>query len=262
MKHKKILLIFIILAFCSIFFYNPRPTRVTATVARVIDGDTAVLANGDKVRLLGIDAPEEGNYYYKQSKDRLRQLIEGKTVSLERDVSNVDDFGRLLRYLFVDKEFVNLKMVKEGYAYAYVVAPDEKYIKELVKAEEEARKKQLVIWKSSMHSSCIYAKINYNAKGDDNENLNDEFIIFKNLCDYEIDMNNWLVKDEQGNKYTFTKFVLLPGHIVTLYSGSGIDTDSQLYWNSKKPIWNNEGDTLYLRDAKGKMIIKQTYGKR
>jgi len=266
MKHKKFVVIFIVVGIAVVYFVlsssSPKSAMVTATVGRIIDGDTIVLANGDKVRLVGIDAPEKDNYYYEPARERLRELIEGKPVALENDVTNSDNFGRLLRYVFVDGEFVNLKMVEEGYAYAYVVAPNEKYMNELIEAEERARRKQLVIWESSVHSNCIDAKINYNAKGDDEKNLNDEYIIFKNKCSYEIDMSGWLAKDEQANNYTFPKFVLLSGHTVTLYSGSGKDSSSQLYWNSEKPIWNNAGDTLYLRDADGKIIIKQSYGKR
>jgi len=264
MKHKKFLAIPIVVgvvaAYFIFFFPNSSTTRVTATVGRIVDGDTIVLASGDRVRLLGIDAPEKGNYYYNPASERLGELIEGKTVVLESDVTSSDNFGRLLRYVFVDGEFVNLKMVEEGYAFAYVVAPNEKYMNELVEAEERAREKQLVIWESSVNSNCIEAKINYNAKGDDTENLNGEYIVFKNKCDYEIDMTDWLAKDEQANNYTFPTFALLSGYTVTLYSGSGTDTGLQLYWDSDKPIWNNDGDTLFLRDGEGKLIIKQSYG--
>lgn len=264
MRHKKFIAIPIIAGIAAayfIFLSPAEPVRVTATVGRIIDGDTIVLANGDKVRLLGIDAPEKGNYYYSPASERLGELIEGKAVVLEKDATSSDNFGRLLRYVFIGDEFVNLKMVEEGYAYAYVVAPNEKYMKELIEAEERARQKQLVIWESSVNSNCMDVKMNYNAKGDDNEDLNGEYIVFKNKCSYGIDMTDWLAKDEQANNYTFPKFVLLSGHTVTLYSGSGKDSNLQLYWNSEKPVWNNDGDTLFLRDREGKLIIKQSYGK-
>lgn len=272
MRRKKIIFIFslvvIVIAIALISyilihfsFFTHSANRVTATVVRVIDGDTIELANGNKVRLLGIDAPERGSYYYEEVKQRLEQLIKGKTVALERDVNNKDNFNRLLRYVFVDGVFVNLKLVEEGCAYAYVVAPDEKYINELIEAEGKARRQRILIWESSTHSNCISASVHYNARGDDRENLNDEYISFKNLCESPIDMTNWLVKDESANNHTLPKFVLLSGHIVTLYSGIGIDTAAKLYWNSERPIWNNAGDTLYLRDANGKLILKQSYGK-
>ena len=236
-----------------------RGSRLTATVSRVIDGDTIELANGDRVRLLGIDAPEKGSYYYEEVRDRLRQLIGGKTVELERDKSDKDQFGRLLRYVFVGGEFVNLKLVEEGCAYAYVVAPDEKYKAELVKAEQRARRQGLLIWETSSQSDCIAVRLHYNARGKDDENLNDEYVEFSNLCKRTVDMSGWLVKDESANSYIFPKFILHGGSTATLYSGCGKDTDAKLYWCSSKPIWNNKGDTLYLRDADGKLILKKSY---
>src|SRR3989344_2921655 len=67
-------------------------------VARVIDGDTFELSDGDVVRMLGIDAPEEGECFYEESKEALSRLVEGKKVELRKDVTDADDFGRILRY--------------------------------------------------------------------------------------------------------------------------------------------------------------------
>ncbi len=254
-----VLLALAVAAVAAFSFAKPG-SRATANVARVIDGDTVELATGEKVRLLGIDGPEKGNYYYYPSRERLQELIGGKTVFLEKDVTGADSFGRLLRYIFLDDEFINLKMVEEGYAFAYVVSPDEKYLKELLAAEERARQQQLVIWESSPESGCVEAKIHYNAAGDDTTNLNDEYIVFKNRCGNDIDLDGWLVKDQQMNNHTFS-CVLLSGRTLTLRSGKGTDSNSEVFWNSDVPIWNNDGDTLYLRDAEGKMVLKQSYGK-
>jgi len=96
---------------------------VTYKVARVIDGDTFELADKDVVRLLGIDAPEEGECYYEESKQALDKLLIGKEVELRKDVTATDDFGRLLRYAILsdanpltDNMLVDEYMVSAGYA--------------------------------------------------------------------------------------------------------------------------------------------------
>lgn len=249
------------------YFYAPhttasKSTRVVATVGRVIDGDTIELANGDRIRLLGIDAPEKGDYNYYAAAKRLDELIGNKTVELEKDVSNKDSFDRLLRYVFVSEAFVNLQLVREGYAYAYVVAPDERYMDKLIEAENEARAERRGIWQKSIHDNCIIIDFHYNARGDDKENMNDEYVTFKNVCDSTVDMTAWEVKDGGSNTYKFPVFVLGDGRVGILYSGAGEDGDGKLYWDSEMPVWNNDGDTLYLRDADGKLILKQSYRRK
>ena len=255
---KLILTITIIVVIYSLHLASLRAKRVTATVLRAIDGDTIELVNGKSVRLLGIDAPEYGEEFSIAATNRLKELVEGKTVELEKDVSEKDSFGRLLRYIFVKDAFVNLQMVKEGYAYAYVVSPDEKYLKEFIAAEEEARNKALNIW-SGRHKNCLMVEFHYNARGNDNDNLNDEYVIFKNLCADAIDMTGWKVRDENGNSFYFPQFVLCSSCLAVLHSGFGEDSGNNLYWKSNIAIWNNDGDTLWLYDENGKLILRESY---
>ena len=112
-----------------------------ALVERVIDGDTIELRGGKRVRLLGIDSPEKKQYYCEEATERLRQLVEGKDVGLEKDATNRDKYGRLLRYVYVDEVFVNLEMVKEGYAVLFTTPRNVKHLEELMKVEDEAKLK-------------------------------------------------------------------------------------------------------------------------
>ena len=90
-------------------------------VIRIIDGDTFEIENGDKVRMIGIDAPELKDNEGLESKNHLKLLIENKYVSLIKDEKNKnkDFFGRLLRYVYIDNTDVNLKMIEDGYASVY-----------------------------------------------------------------------------------------------------------------------------------------------
>ncbi|MBI2860303.1 MAG: thermonuclease family protein [Chloroflexi bacterium] len=121
----------------------------TAYVTRAIDGDTIVLANGQRVRYIGIDTPEmrpAPEAYARQAWEANRRLVEGKRVRLERDVSETDRYGRLLRYVYVDDVFVNAELVRLGLAEARAYPPDTKHQDYLEKVETEAREAGRGIW--------------------------------------------------------------------------------------------------------------------
>ena len=108
-------------------------------VGRIIDGDTFELRDGKRVRLIGIDAPETGEYCSEYARQRLVSLISGKTIYMEKDVSDTDQYQRLLRYIYVGETFVNFTLVDEGYAWAIIYSPDIKYSSQLADAEKSAR---------------------------------------------------------------------------------------------------------------------------
>ena len=99
-----------------------------ATVDRVIDGDTIVLASGEKVRYLLMDAPETTNghmdCYGSNAAQFNSDLVLGKTVTLAYDVECTDMYGRLLAYVSVDGTEVNSLMVQRGYACVLHIPPD------------------------------------------------------------------------------------------------------------------------------------------
>lgn len=100
-------------------------------VVEVIDGDTIRLSNQDVVRYIGIDAPEvnNGNQAHCFSKESLlfnQKLVLNKEVDLYIDVSDVDKYGRKLRFVFVDGVFVNQKIIDEGASRLMIIPPDEK----------------------------------------------------------------------------------------------------------------------------------------
>lgn len=105
-------------------------------VARVIDGDTLVLNTSQKVRLSGINTPETQECYYEQAKQRLMELVLNKEVVLERDITDIDRYNRLLRYVYVNNTMINLVMVKEGYARVYDKYKDDTKYYDLLKLSE------------------------------------------------------------------------------------------------------------------------------
>lgn len=109
-------------------------------VDTVINGDTFKLTDGQIVKLIGNEAPKSGETCSTQATERLSSLIGGETVYLEKDVSETDSNGRLLRYAYINNIFVNYKIVYDGYVYADISYPDIKYASELTDAEENARR--------------------------------------------------------------------------------------------------------------------------
>ena len=104
------------------------------------------------------------------------------------------------------------------------------------------------------------ATINADAEGDDRENLNDEYVVFENAGDEPIDLSGWTVEDEAARSYEFPHgFTLEAGATVTLRSGSGTDTDTELYWGSGSPIWNNDGDTVIVSTGDGEHVLEVSY---
>ena len=123
------------------------------TVISVSDGDTVSVIldkRREKVRLIGIDAPELGQRPWgARAKKYLETLLasSGWKVEPEFDVEKRDKYGRVLAYLrTTDGKMINLSMVKEGYAILFTVPPNVRHTGELQAAQREAREKHLGVW--------------------------------------------------------------------------------------------------------------------
>ncbi len=139
-----LLVVAIVLLSCA-----PVATESQVTVVRVIDGDTIEIAGGAHVRYIGMDTPEtypKVEFYGPEAKAKNIELVEGKLVTLEKDVSETDKYGRLLRYVYVDGVFVNGELVRLGYAEAVSYPPDTRYQWQPEQLEKEAKAAKLGIW--------------------------------------------------------------------------------------------------------------------
>ena len=121
----------------------------TARVTRVIDGDTIEIAGGYRIRYIGIDTPEvhpQVEAFGLEAWQANRELVEGEEVRLERDVTETDKYGRLLRYVYVDDILVNAELVRLGFAEAKAYPPDIRYQDLLEAMEAEARAAGRGMW--------------------------------------------------------------------------------------------------------------------
>ncbi len=129
---------------------------ITARVERVIDGDTIhVRVEGKRytVRLIGVDTPETKHptkpvqYFGREASDFTKAALEGKTVMLQKDRTGdtVDRYGRWLRYVLLDGDNFNARLIRDGYAHAYRRFPFSKRT-EFIQLEEQARQRGIGLW--------------------------------------------------------------------------------------------------------------------
>ncbi len=126
-------------------------------VTKVIDGDTIEIEGGARVRYIGIDTPETRDprrpvgCFGKQASLKNKELVEGKVVILQKDISETDKYNRLLRYVFLPLQsnealFVNDYLIREGYATVLSYPPDVKYIDQFLKAQQQAKEQNKGLW--------------------------------------------------------------------------------------------------------------------
>jgi micrococcal nuclease len=110
------------------------------------------IEGGQKIRYIGIDTPESKHpskpiqCFSKEATERNRQLVEGKQIQIEKDVNETDRYGRLLRYVYIDDEMINQKLVAEGFAKASAYPPDVKYQELFNEAQRLAEQQSLGLW--------------------------------------------------------------------------------------------------------------------
>ncbi|EMA28918.1 lamin tail domain-containing protein [Haloarcula japonica] len=273
-------------------------SAVTVTVTAVVDGDTIQVAyengTGDTVRLVGVDTPEvhaendpaefEGVPETDAGASCLRgagtnasslakQRLLGETVGLAFDpnLNRRGYYDRLLAYVVHDEALFNYRLVETGHARVY----DSEFTRaeRFYAAEDAARSDRRGLWRCTDQSAgtrtaiadggtasaVAVADVHADAEDNDNENLNDEYITLTNAGDAPVDLSGWTVSDAAGHQYTFANLTLDPNASVTLYTGSGTDTGTERYWGRDGAVWNNDGDTVIVRNASGETILRQSY---
>lgn len=270
-----------------------------ATVTRVVDGDTVEVRFADgteeTVRLLGVDTPEvrgdtdpaefEGVPESAAGRDWLRRWADrasgyatdrlaGERVRVVTDpeADRRDRYGRLLAYVYVgdEQESFNFALLEDGYARLYDTSFAER--DRFAAAEANAREAGVGLWNVSEETSpttvavadggvaLTLVEVRADAPGNDNENLNEEFLVFGNAGSDPIALGGWRVADAAGHEYVFPEgTTLAPNATLTLHTGSGTDGDGDRYWNESGAVWNNGGDTVVVRDATGTVVLRTEY---
>lgn len=235
-------------------------------VVGVTDGDTIdVVVDGEveTVRLVGINSPERGECLADDATEALRDRVGGQEVELVRDVSDRDRYGRLLRYVEVDGVDAGLELVRAGLALAREYPPDTARFAGYRVVQEAAEVAGAGMWASdacgggATDADVVISEIRLDADGDDNLNLNDEWVRITNRGSSPAALAGWVLKDTSAShRYRFPDgFVLDAGATVTVRTGCGTDSTTDLHWcNQGSAVWNNGGDTAFLLDPDGAIV--------
>ena len=238
----------------------PPQNGTTGLVTSVIDGDTIkvdVAGVETRVRLIGMDTPETGEPFASEAKAALQTLVGGRTVRLEQDVTTIDQYGRMLAYVWVGSRMANAELLRQGLATLYTVPPNVKYTSVLQAAQDEAQAAKRGIWAAPSGSPIEVVSANYDAPGDDNFNLNAEYISFRVLVSGTL--LGYAIEDAAGHHYDFPDRVFSAGQVFKLHTGSGTDSQTDLYWGMSSAVWNNGGDTVMVLDAQGHVVSSYSY---
>lgn len=245
-----------------------------ARVTHVTDGDTIDVSldgRDERVRLVGINAPEatQDECFSAEATAALTALVGGRTVRLVRDESDRDDYARLLRYVYVGDTFVNEDLVRRGFAQAYRYEPDTAQADRLDAAQTAAEQAQAGLWAPDAcgrvrpgGAGLVVDRIEADPPGDETLDANAEFVVVRNGGAAAIDLGGWGLKDESAShRFAFPAgFTLAAGASVTVHTGCGSPTATDLFWcNQGSAVWNNDGDTAFLLDPAGNVVDTRTY---
>lgn len=259
-KQKDVLTLIVLVILLISINYNYLDTKLTnllspsetTHVERVIDGDTFVIENKTSVRLLGINTPEKGELYYSEAKEFLENLTLNKTTKLEFGKDRYDKYQRILAYVYDNKNNINLEIVNNGLANYYFPSGKDKYYKKFKDAWENCIIKNMNLCEKSKDKcfGCVELK---------NLNYKKQEIIFYNKCSYDCNLAGWTIKDEGRKKFVFGEFALKPNKEIKIIVSNKTNTDDILYWKDEEYVWTSTGDSLFLRDDGGKLVLWKGY---
>lgn len=119
----------------------------TFLVTKIIDGDTIELANGRRVRYLGVDTPETKECYSTEAANLNRHLVLNKRVRLQTDTNKLDQYGRTLAYVFVNNTLVNKELLIRGAGGYFEDYLNHQYQAELIAAAQTAHQNRIGLWR-------------------------------------------------------------------------------------------------------------------
>lgn len=245
------------------------PPGATVTVTRVFDGDSLIAELDDgtevEVRLLGINAPEGSECHGDAAKATLEQLVESGPVVLVEDAEDTDQFNRLLRYLYVDGLNVNLAMIANGDALA--LQGDHSRDAEFAAIADAAAESGIGMWAADACGDnaplppVAIVDYVYNPGGRDSDDMNGEWVAIANTGSQQVDLGGWILRDESTqNRFQFPAgFELASDTEVVVHVGCGDDSQTDLYWCAKDPIWSNGGDTAILQLPSGTVVSRDRF---
>jgi micrococcal nuclease len=256
-------------------------------VLEITDGDTVVLESFDEVRLIGIDTPEkyDGQRLNKQAAEHglteeeiqamgeqassiTTNLLAGQSVYVELDIEELDRYGRILAYLYLEDsggdwtyqgktyKQVNLEIMRSGWAEPLTITPNVAYAELYREAGSTARNAGIGMWatpemvqepttapmQAGGGSGSVTVKcILFNPDGQDDGR---ETVTLQ--ANQDVDLTGWWIVDLKDHRF-YLQGVLSAGQTLEVL-------------NPAEPVWNNDGDTVFVYNAQTQLIDQFAYG--
>jgi endonuclease YncB( thermonuclease family) len=224
-------------------------------VTEVIDGDTIIVRLEDgniySVRYIGIDAAERDLQYFAEAYNANADLVLQKEVLLIKDVSDTDQYGRLLRYIVVGDVFVNQQLIEQGFARAMQYPPDVACAQAFSLAEQAARSSQVVIWVATPVPGPSDAQVVIVTV-----NKRQEYVDIQNAGSADVDLSGWNLVSERGHQECYLSGILQAGKTLRIWAGSAQAGGFSCGYSN--PIWNNsEVDPAVLYNTVGVEVSRK-----
>jgi endonuclease YncB( thermonuclease family) len=267
---------------------TPVPGRTAAQVVDVVDGDTIkVSIDGEvyTVRYIGMNTPETVapgrpvEWMGPEASAANEALVGGKTVTLEKDVSETDRYGRLLRFVYLaDGTFVNAELVRLGYAQVSTFPPDVKYQDLFQQMEQEARDAERGLWGPRPEATAAQLEAT-EAPAATASPLAEpsaeattpptdrgviivavdkvaEYVDIQNTGAQSLSLRGWALVSEQGEQRCLLFGTLAAGQTLRVWAMGG--NKDGFHCGFDETIWNNsEPDPAVLYDDQGREVDRK-----
>lgn len=239
------------------------PPPENPVVRSAYDGDTLTLENGDKVRLSWVNTPElkPPEAYGKEARDFTRNLVVGKQVKLILQGENPrDGYGRLLSGVMVGDVNLSYALLQQGLGHVFIIPPEAYDMSGLLEAQRVARKARRGIWSTEHYQGDLkITSFHANAIGDDEENLNGEYLRVANISGGPVSLAGYTIAKAAGLTFKLPNVVVPEGYTFTLHTGRGVDQQNpreqiRCYLQQDQPIWNNDRERATIYDPFGKVV--------
>lgn len=253
----------IVLVYCLVTFgfVSSVEARTAGLVTKVYDGDTVLLADGRKVRYLGINAPEFGQPFYWKAKRLNAELVLGQEIHLEFDGDQRDGRDRLLAYVFAGPVLVNGVLIEQGLAHAFFLKDHLRYAERFLGLQEQARGRRAGMWTIYSDSPLKITRV---FPGRDSSGPQRDFYVrIVNLRAEPVALKNYVVMNEDARRFRFPHGSLEPGETVLIVGdkkGKGNRIRQLvLQWETDGPVWDQREDTALLFDPSERLIDQFHY---
>lgn len=257
----------------------PAKPPASAKVPENYDGDTLTLDGATElhVRVRLINAPEMKSAtgpepYAREAKALTAKLTVGKTIKLGYEGTRLsDDYGRLVADVTTPGGDLAAAQIASGFSHVYVLGDGNDpanitRIESLLALQSRARSAGLGVWGTERFKGkpLYVTSFHGNGRGPDAENPNVEYFRLANISDAPLSLAGWTVANAAGKRFALPALTLPPGHTVAVSAGKGahqLDPHQSLvvFLGSNAEVWDNTGDAMTLRDARGRTVIEHVY---